>query len=318
MMTTILAIVKQNSALEQLRADLPADVKLIMADQATASELAQVDIIYGWGEVGKKILAQPQHQVKWIQTISAGVDALPLAQLQQQHVLLSNTSGIHAESIAESVIGMLLMHVRGLQQSVAQQAQAQWHKLQHHQLTTLKGKKLLVYGTGHIGQRIAELAEAIGMKTSGVNRSGHPAAHFAATYTMDTATTALVQADVIVNVMPLTKTTENFFAADFFKQLQQQPIFVNVGRGLSVDTDALLNALQQQQLGFAALDVVAPEPLPAEHPLWRQENVLLMPHIAGIFDGYMGAANQIFVANLQEFLATGQLVQNQVELQRGY
>lgn len=317
-MTTILALVKQNEALMQLRTALPADVRLLTADQATAADLAQVDIIYGWNETGRKVLALPQQQVKWIQTISAGVDSLPLAQLKQQHILLSNTSGIHAESIAESVIGMLLMHVRGLQESAVQQAQSQWHKPEHHQLTTLKAKQLLIYGTGHIGQRIAELANALGMQVSGVNRSGHPVDHFGATYSMATVKSALRQADVIVNVMPLTATTKHFFNADFFAQLQKQPIFVNVGRGPSVDTNALITALQHQQVGFAALDVFEDEPLPADHPLWQQKNVLLMPHISGIFDGYMRAANQIFLNNLQSFLTQGQLAQNQVELDRGY
>ncbi|MFD0897460.1 NAD(P)-dependent oxidoreductase [Loigolactobacillus binensis] len=210
-MTTILALVKQNDALSHLQQELPTDVRLLTADKMTASALSQIDIIYGWNQMGQQILALPDHQVKWIQTISAGVDALPLAQLQQEHILLANTSGIHAESIAESVLGMLLMHVRGLQQSAVQQTKAQWQKPEHHRLTTLKDKNLLIYGTGHIGQRIAELATAVGMHVSGVNRSGHAAPYFAATYTMTTAPRALAQTDVIVNVMPLTASTQHFF-----------------------------------------------------------------------------------------------------------
>ncbi|WP_263390750.1 NAD(P)-dependent oxidoreductase [Loigolactobacillus binensis] len=95
-------------------------------------------------------------------------------------------------------------------------------------------------------------------------------------------------------------------------------MFVNVGRGPSVDTTALLNALRQKQVGFAALDVFEQEPLPTADLLWQQDNVLLMPHISGIFDGYMRAANQIFLANLQQFLINGQLAQNQVDLTQGY
>ncbi len=317
-MTKILALVKQNAALDHLRAELPAGVQLLTTDQATTADLAQVDIIYGWDAVGQQLVAQADNQVKWVQTISAGVDSLPLAQLQQQHVLLSNTSGIHAEGIAESVLGMLLMHVRGLQVAAVQQTKAQWHKPEHQQLTRLQGKKMLIYGTGHVGQRIAELATAVGMQTSGVNRSGHSAANFMHTYAMAEAQAVAAEADVIVNIMPLTAATKHFFNADFFNQLQRQPIFVNVGRGPSVDTTALLAALQQRQVGFAALDVFEKEPLPADHPLWQQDNVLLMPHLAGIFDGYMRAANQIFLTNLQQFLTNGELKQNQVDLSQGY
>lgn len=317
-MTTILALVKSSKALAKLQKQLPAGIKLITAAEASAADLAQVTILLGWGPLGKEILELPESQLQWIQVISAGVDALPLTELKKRGILLSNTSGIHAQAIAESVLGMLLAHVRGLQTAINQQAQVHWQTLPHKQLTTLTGKKLLIYGTGHIGQRIAALAQALGMETVGVNRSGHAAAHFTATYSMATAQAAVQQADVIVNVMPLTATTNQFFNVDFFAQLQTQPIFINVGRGASVDTTALLRALQGGQISYAALDVVDPEPLPPTHPLWQQENLLLTPHISGIFDGYMQQVNQIFLPNLHQFLENGKLVQNQVDLTRGY
>lgn len=317
-MTTLLALVKSTKALAKLQKQLPNEVKLLTAADASSAGLAQVSILLGWGPLGKELLALPKSQLKWIQVTSAGVDSLPLEELKQRQILLSNTSGIHAQSIAESVMGMLLAHVRGLQTAVIQQTQANWQTISHKQLTTLNGKQLLIYGTGHIGQQIAALAQALGMQTAGVNRSGHPAAHFTASYSMATAKTAAQQADVIINVMPLTATTDHFFNADFFAQLQTQPIFVNVGRGPSVDTDALLQALRNGQVSYAALDVVSPEPLPKSHPLWQEKNVLLTPHISGIFDGYMQQVNRIFLRNLQQFLVNGELAQNQVDLTRGY
>ena len=121
---------------------------------------------------------------------------------------------------------------------------------------------------------------ALGLHTLGVSAHGRPAAGFEEVVT-DANAHSRSKADILINALPLTSATKHFYNSEFFSGLQNQPLFINIGRGASVDTPALVQALQTQQLRAAALDVVDPEPLPQDSPLWDMDNVLLTPHISG-------------------------------------
>lgn len=285
----------------------------------TKEELPFVEIMLGWHPVtGKEILAFDHSALKWVQANSAGVDYLDLAKLQEKGILLSNMSGIHAIPIAESVLGMLLARFRGIQTSI--QAQEKKHWLPHTEVPydELHGKKMLVIGAGKIGQRLALVSEGLGMAVAGVNRSGRQLEHFSAVYKQSELFDYLSDFDIIVNILPLTKETNHFYNDAFFEKVKPGASFINVGRGPSVDTAALIRALEKGRLAFAGLDVFEEEPLTEESPLWQMENVLITPHISGLVRHFQKNMMTIYNDNLKSYVATASLARNQVDLTTGY
>lgn len=276
----------------------------------------EIEIIYGWGPAGKEVLELENNSVKWVQAASAGVDFLDFDRLKKQGVRVTNASGIHKIGIAESVIGMILYQSRGIRESVNAQSNKEWIKI--NQLFELKGQTIMIVGTGHIGQEVARLSKAFVMKTVGINRSGRPVDYIDELHTQDDLLQHVPEADIIVNILPLTEQTKHLYNKEFFRQMKQTGLFINVGRGPSVKTEDLIDALNEGQLAFAGLDVVEEEPLPSNSPLWDMENVLLTPHISGVLADYMGSVFAIFEENLVEYVQTGNLLVNEVDLDRGY
>lgn len=302
--------------LAQIRAQYPA-WQFKTVDQLTVADYDQVQVMFGNHPILKTLLARPTHQLKLVQVISAGVDYLPLKALAQAHVLVANTSGIHADAIGESVLGAMLTVVRGYHAAWINQTGAKAWSLPV-KTTTLTDKNLLVFGTGQIGQSIALKAAAFGMHVVGVNTTGHPATGFDATVALTAADQALKQANFIVNALPLTPTTHHLFNATLFAKAEQRPMFVNIGRGPAVNTADLVAALDRHQLSMAALDVTEPEPLAATNPLWQRFDVMITPHISGQIDHFRATVFDIFAANFAQYVQDGTLARNQVDLTRGY
>ncbi|MHA3066149.1 NAD(P)-dependent oxidoreductase [Lacticaseibacillus saniviri] len=254
-----------------------ADEKIEVVTKATET----IDAVYGWGPQAAALLDQGP-SFHFVQSFSAGVDYFPLAALKAANVELANTSGIHAVPIAESVLGYLLAFGRGV--------------IDDKMIFTLENKQAIVYGTGNIGRQIATYLRALGVTVVGVNTHGEAVAPFDRTVAMVDADPA--QADFIINVLPLTPQTHHHFDARFFKHLSKQPIFVNVGRGQSVDQSALVSALKQNQISGAALDVFEQEPLPQNDPLRQLKHVILTPHISALGRNLKEEAFKVLEANL--------------------
>lgn len=287
------------------------------SDDLTPIDLANIEILFGWPkELGLEILALPTHSLKWIQATSAGVDYLPLNTFKENGIRLTNGSGIHSIPIAESVLGMLLAHARVIRASVNAQKEKTW--LTAPDYDELYGKKMLIIGAGQIGQRLADVATALGLDVYGVNRSGRQLPKFTAVYPQHNFLSALPIMDIIVNILPLTPETTNFYDTSFFDQTKLGAYFINVGRGPSVDTEALINALNNGQLSFAGLDVFESEPLAPESPLWEMAHVLITPHVSGLARHFSTRVTEIFSDNLAAYQATGSLVRNEIDFTTGY
>jgi phosphoglycerate dehydrogenase-like enzyme len=151
-----------------------------------------------------------------------------------------------------------------------------------------------------------------------MNTTGHPVEGFTTCYPIGDLNEIVKHMDIVVNVLPLTSTTHHLYDAAFFDAMQQTASFINVGRGPSVDTAALVQAMQHKKLAFAALDVFEEEPLPKNHPLWQTEHVLITPHFSGWTPNFQVKLMAIFLANLETFTKTGALAVNQVNLTKGY
>ena len=286
-------------------------------------ELAQlnkdtIQIMLGWNKkLGNQLLHSTTSQLKWVQSISAGVDSFDLSQFQKKGVLLSNGSGIHSISIAEHVFGVLLSETRGIRTSIQQQHTHSWEKnnISYQQLS---GQKLLIVGTGQIGQQIAQVAQGIGLQTYGINTTGHVTAGFIECYSQEKLSRVVKEIDIVVNILPLTESTYYLYNNNLFSVMKKETIFVNVGRGPSVNTEDLIEALLTGQIKFAALDVFEEEPLSVDNPLWQMENVLITPHISGATPKFKAKLLAIFLPNLKSFIENSTLIKNEISFDNGY
>ncbi|MTD38446.1 hydroxyacid dehydrogenase [Erwinia sp. CPCC 100877] len=287
-------------------------------EELSSININAIEIMLGWGKaLGQQLLASPDSQLKWVQTISAGVDTLDLEQFAKKGILLSNASGIHSISIAEHVLGVLLTEYRAIRKSIVKQEHKYWSRddLSYQQLS---GQKLLIVGTGHIGQQLAAFTQGLGIQTYGVNTSGHATAGFIECYSQKNMKRIINEMDIVVNILPLTDQTYQLYDEQMFQAMKPGTVFVNVGRGPSVNTADLTAALKNGQLRFAALDVFEEEPLPQDSELWAMENVLITPHISGLTPHFKSKLSAIFLQNLTSYLTDRTLAKNAVSLKKGY
>lgn len=278
--------------------------------------LANVTISYGWSAtLGAKILAMPNNKLKWVQTMSAGVDYMPLKDLAEQGILLTNASGLKSVPIAQSTVGYIMHFARGLN---VYQNRNHWEEFTDQYM--LSELPTVIFGTGHIGQQIAHYLSAFNTPVYGVNTSGRPVDGFDATFSIDNLS-SLPDVAVVISVLPGTDATKHFFNAETFAHFKNLFLFVNVGRGSTVDQAALLDALDKQDIRYAALDVTEVEPIPDDSPLWHHENLLLTQHTTWAEHESSGRAGNLFplfMKNLPDFLAGKPLTTNFVDVTRGY
>lgn len=285
--------------------------------QMSGSDYQNVAISIGWDkQLANDLLAESQ--LKWVQSISAGVDSLPLKQYHEKQILLSNSSGLHATAISEHVTGVILAYYRGLIPAINAQQQHKW--LNHDGLfyDQLAGKKMLVVGTGQIGKHLAKTIKSLGVEIYGINTGGHSEPDFIETYAVKNLHKIVEEMDIVVNILPLTDSTKGMYDLDFFKAMKTSAMFINVGRGPSVNEKNLYHALNEQLIAFAALDVFENEPLAQDSPLWQLDNLLITPHISGMSAHFQIKFMKIFLANLKSFVENETLVVNQVDLAKGY
>ena len=282
----------------------------------TEKDIPDVEISVGWAKKFEDQLLATQ-QLKWVQSISAGVDYLPLDKFSEQDILLSNGSGIHALSISEHIIGVLLGYYRGLNEAVKKQSRNEWAQDSIH-YDQLAGKNILVVGTGHIGQQLSKSIHSLGINVYGINTTGHPADGFVETYSIKNMAKIVPEMDIVVGILPGTHETYHIFNSDIFEKMKKSAVFVNVGRGDTVHTKELITSLEEKHFAFAALDVFEEEPLPKESPLWEIDNILITPHISGMTVDFQNKFMKIFLANLKSYVSSKEISVNQVELKRGY
>lgn len=281
----------------------------------TAADLTSADIILGWSPKIVELLAMP-NQLKWLQIWFAGVDNLPLDKLAAADIYLTSASGANAPAIAQQTMGYMISFVRQLHQSARHQATHTWQV--PHDLTELTNKRLVTLGTGEIAQNVAKLAHAFAMEIVGVNHNGHASAGFDHVLSLADVNQALTSADFVVNTLPATPATNGLVNQQFFAAMQDTAYYLSVGRGKTTVTADLIHALNQQTIAGAALDVVDPEPLPANSPLWQFDNVILTSHTAGHTDYYDQRIIAKFLENLADFKQGLAPQQNLINYKRGY
>jgi phosphoglycerate dehydrogenase-like enzyme len=192
------------------------------------------------------------------------------------------------------------------------------HRWQHRDTGRIDRRNVLIVGAGSIGRATARLCSAAGMAVDGLARrprTDDP--DFRRVYASDDLHDALPHADYVAVTAPLTPATRGLFDDKAFAAMKPGTFFINVGRGPIVKTDALLHALQSQHLAGAAVDVFEEEPLPPDHPLWDQDNVIITAHMAGDFIGWREALSAQFLENFRRWL-DGEALMNLVHKEKVY
>ena len=296
--------------------DISSDYQFILEKDLKDENWNQVEITLGWSKKWEEKLLTQDSSLKWIQTISAGVDTLPLQKLVKHNIQLSNASGIHAHSISDHVLAILFMKNRGIFTALKNQQEKLWSE--SADIVDIKDLRILIVGTGKIGQQLAKDLNSFGVQPIGINTNGRAIDYFKECHSLVELASQTKEADVIVNILPLTEDTHHLYDQEFFKVMKPSGSFINVGRGPSVDTEALYNTLKNEKISFAALDVFEEEPLPESSPLWNLKNLVITPHFSGYTPHFQKAFMPIFLTNLESYNKTGKLSKNKVDIQSGY
>ncbi len=295
-----------------IRNIVPADI-VVCTESELKSELADAEIFASFGSIfPREILGAKR--LRWIHSFSAGVDRFLIPELIDSGILLTNSSGVHPIQIGEHVFGMLLAFERGIIASERNRRIGKWDRSIN--ASEIYGRTVCIVGAGRIGERIAALAMAFGCEVTGVSRSGSPAENFRA-FPKERIADAVTDADYIINILPHTKETEGIFSGLLFGRMKKSAVYCSVGRGKTTVESDLIKALQDRTIRGACLDVFETEPLPESSPLWKMDNVLISPHVAGKTPRYMERAEKIFVGNLKAY-CTGQRMPNLVDKNAGY
>ena len=231
-----------------------------------------------------------------VQVLSAGVDWI--AERVPAGVTLCSARGARDRAMAEWVMAAILADAKRARECAEQQGRRHWELVKLGDASNLR---VLILGFGSIGRALATMLDAFDCEVVGVARRARDGVHGA-----DELPALLPEADVVVNLLPLTDATRGAFGAPELEAMREGALYVNAGRGATTDTDALVAALQAGRIR-AVLDVVDPEPLPAEHPLWTAPWVMISPHSAGDTPGADRAAWALAAAQLRRYAAGEQL-----------
>jgi phosphoglycerate dehydrogenase-like enzyme len=265
--------------------------------------MKEADIAFGHPD---HELALQCHRLRWLHLTTAGYTRYDAAAFREafggRGSVLTNSSLVYNEPCAEHVLAYMLAHARQLMSSLdVQRTNRAWPTLETRAKTALlTGQSVVLLGFGAIGHRLAELLAPFGMRVTAVRR--RPAGdENVRVITEDRLTEALAGADHVVNILPDNPATVGYVNSARLAATKHGAIFYNVGRGTTVNQDALLAALQSGQLGAAYLDVTDPEPLPPEHPFWTAPNCYITPHSAGGHATEPQRLVEHFIDNLRRF-----------------
>jgi phosphoglycerate dehydrogenase-like enzyme len=307
----------------------------VTRENAASADYSRADVVYT-GTPPRDLARAPG--LKWVQVHMAGVNTLldhPL--YTDTSVLLTTTSGVHAATIAEYAISVLLALAHRVPRMVEWKAKGTWppdkDRWSLFVPTEMRGSTLGIIGYGSIGRELARIAKtAFGMSVLACKRdpsrredsgyalpgTGDPGGVLPdAWFPPEKLSDLLARSDAVVMCAPLTPETERMIGAAQLRAMKPSAYFVNVGRGATVDEAALARALADQRIAGAAIDVFAEEPPPAGHPFYQLDNVIVSPHVSGFLPSYDERCVELFAENLRRYLADAPLL-NLVDRAKGY
>jgi phosphoglycerate dehydrogenase-like enzyme len=319
---------------DRIRAALPAEWEVVSVDAAAEgvgdggaatpealAAVADADVYFGFGVSAEILRAGPG--LRWVHSGTAGVGASLTPEMLARDVVFTNSAGVHAPAIAETVLGMILHFARGLDIAIRNQAEARWAKepfdAGEPPVREVAGSTVGIVGYGGIGREVAARVVALGARVLSLKRRPAEASPHGVEILFGAAglERILAESDFIVLTAPETRETRGLIDAAALERVRPGAVLVNVARGGLVDEAALVAALRDGRLRGAALDVFATEPLPSSSPLWRIPNVLITPHVSGYTLRFWDRETALVEENIARFLA-GRPLLNVVDKVAGY
>ncbi|MFO1159175.1 MAG: D-2-hydroxyacid dehydrogenase [Reyranellaceae bacterium] len=293
-------------------ADRVAVDTLPRKEKPSAEQLARTEALMAGGVPAGLLPTMPK--LRWAQAMSAGVEGwLALPDLPPG-LALTCARGTHTESMPENIIGALFHIAKPYAVAVENQKRGKWV---HTVAQPLTGKTLGILGLGAIGQEVARIASALGMRVIGTKRRPGPAPHVAEVLPPDRTTDVLAQSDFVLLLLPATSDTENLIDAKRLARMKPSAWLLNFGRGHLIKDEDLIAAVTSKQIAGAVLDVFRQEPLPSDHPFWKTDGIIVLPHIGGPHPQRDKFVARLFVDNLRRFL-DGAPLKEVVDRSAGY
>lgn len=264
-----------------------------------------------------KSLLPTQPTLRWVHLRSAGIEGVVCPELSRPGLVVTNGRGVFSAALAEFAIGSLLFFAKDFRRLVRQQQGGRWETYEPQMIL---GRRLGIVGYGDIGRQVALRGKALGMRILALRRrvgllADDPLVDEA--FPIEGLRELMSAADDVVVAAPLTDATRGLIGPGEIAALKPSSVIVNIGRGPVIQEAALVGALRAGRIGGAALDVFETEPLPAGHPFYSLENVLLSPHCADHVPGWLDRAMASFWENLERF-RSGTTLQSVVDPSRGY
>ncbi|MFT4470254.1 D-2-hydroxyacid dehydrogenase [Arthrobacter sulfonylureivorans] len=293
-----------------------AEVRYATADQlAEALEGAQVLLLWDFFSSALEDAWHAAGSLEWIHVVAAGVDKLLFDDLRESGVVVTNARGIFDRPMAEFVLAGMLAFAKNLPGLLSLQREQTW---QHRETERLESSRALIVGTGSIGREIARVLKAMGLHVAGSGRTARSGDEdLGEIYASSELADVVGGFDWVVMVAPLTEQTRHLIDASVLKAMKPSARLINVGRGASVDTQALVEALRAGAIAGAALDVFEIEPLPADHPLWSMDNVIISPHLSGDARGWLPQLAGQFADNFGRYVRQ-QPLENVIDKKLGF
>jgi phosphoglycerate dehydrogenase-like enzyme len=305
----------------RLLEQLPNSTEIVTASSADSLRPAAptADVILngmGQGDILRELWPLAG-KVRWVHSLSAGVEGVLFPELVDSPVPLTNARGVFKESLGEFVIAAALFFAKDLRRMLRGQAEERWDQFDMEELYR---QSMGIVGYGELGRAAATRARALGMKIYAVRRrpelyKDDPIVHRA--FAVADLREMAAISDYLVVAAPLTPSTRNLVDESVIRAMKPTGVLINIGRGPVIDEAALIRALEEKRIRGAALDVFNVEPLPKGHPFWRLENVLLSPHCADHTATWLDEAMQCFVDNFRRF-TQGEPLENVVDKPAGY
>ena len=321
---------------ERIRANAPPGWEVLSVRAATSSDgdgppraseealeaIGDAEAYFGFGFTPD--LLRAAHRLRWVHSAAAGVGSVLRSGIADTDVLLTNSAGIHSIPMAEFIIGGLLHFMRGLDVAIDQQRRGEWSKAffvaDESPLRELGDTRVLIVGTGGIGQATATRLSSLGATCVGVRRRpelGAPPGFSAVTGPAG-LDAELARADVLVLAAPLTSDTGRLMTRERLERLPRGAIVVNVARGALMDEEFLADLLEDGRLRGAVLDVFTEEPLSPQSRLWKLRSALVVPHVSPVSPGrFWPRSLDLFLDNWHRY-ASGQPLRNLVDKHAGY
>ncbi|MFE8694906.1 D-2-hydroxyacid dehydrogenase [Cytobacillus sp. FJAT-53684] len=297
---------------ELFQKHLPIDdfhnFRFIPIDEISAEDLTWADVYVG----SKPCPGFNLTDIKWVHSFNAGVNNyLELDGWEENDVLLTRTICSFGERISEYCLSYVLKDLQYHTYFEANQREKKWAQITPKMV---KNQTIVIFGTGEIGQAVAEAFDQLGATVYGVSQSGKQKAYFKEVTKTTAASPLIERADWVISTLPLTKETDQLFNYELFSHFKSTA-FINVGRGSTVDETALIEGLNTEKIRYAVLDVVSTEPLPKNSPLWERDDIVITPHISAVTD--LNEAISCFIDTLKK-IENNEELSNKVDFVKGY